>query len=123
MATLSNITQDQTVVALFEGQPSGIEVFFPANSLANGVTVTLDVYSRALLSDISGALAAGVSPVTDIVNLSPEGTSFARPITLTLPTSESPAPGKQFVIKAEVSIDSDDNCRFESVLPNPFSCS
>jgi cysteine-rich repeat protein len=92
-ATLLNITQDQTVVA-----PSGIQVFFPANSLANSITVNLDVYSRALLSDISGALAAGVTPVTDIVNLGPEGTSFARPITFTLPTSDSPAPGKQFVI-------------------------
>jgi cysteine-rich repeat protein len=116
-AKLGNIAQDQSLSALLNGQDTGIRVLFPANSLARGITVYLDVYADDKISDVAGALATGKTHVSNTVNLSPEGTYFLKPVTLTLPAAlgQVPAQGQEF----KINYFDKDNQVWEQIPPPP----
>ena len=91
---LTNTTIDQT----FASATGRSNVFFPANSLPTGFTAYMDVYSLAKLPDIASGRATGTLPLSDIVNLGPEGSTLSQPVALMIDAGSEPAAGRRFSI-------------------------
>jgi len=93
LGTYQRLLTNATIPQTFTSATGRSNVFFPANSLPAGFTAYIDVYSLAKLPDIASGLATGTLPLSNIVNLGPEGTIFSQAVALIIAAGSEPVAG------------------------------